>query len=111
MMFPLSLTYKPSRNCSQDVSHHQPKSPTHPLQASLFQQSLSLLIPRYHERKGCSHLPNILIPHPTNLLQIRRALAYALEAVPGQLQLVLYVLGGLDVDAWLHCYAADDLFA
>ena len=56
-------------------------------------------------------LPNILIPHPTSLLHVRGTLADRLERVARHLELVLDVLGGLDVDARLHDDAAHELLA
>jgi hypothetical protein len=58
-----------------------------------------------------SYLPNILIPHPTDLLDIRRALTNTLKRVTSKLDLILHVLRGLDIDSRLHSDTSHDLFA
>lgn len=55
------------------------------------------------------YLPNILVAHSANLLDVGRALRNTIEGVAEQLQLILLVLRRLDLDTWLHDDSADDL--
>lgn len=56
-------------------------------------------------------LPDILVPDAADLLDVGGALRYVLERVAGDLQLILDVLGCLDVDALVHDDPADELLA
>jgi len=60
---------------------------------------------------GATNLTDILVPHSADLLDVGGALGDVLERVAAQLQLVLLVLGGLDLDALVHDDPADDLLA
>jgi len=54
-------------------------------------------------------LPNILVAHSADLLDICRTLGNILERVTEQLQLILLVFRRLDFDSWLHNDSADNL--
>ena len=56
-------------------------------------------------------LTDILVLDEARLLDISRGLRDILDAVAGQLDLVLDTLGGLDRDTLLHGNVADDLLA
>lgn len=56
-------------------------------------------------------LTDILVPHTADLLDVGGALRDVLEVVTGQLDLVLLVLGGDDLNTRPHGYAADELLA
>jgi hypothetical protein len=77
--------------------------PTH-LSSSLLRLSIVA-----QPSKENSHLPNILIPHPTNLLNIRRALAHPLQTIPRQHQLILHILARLHINPRLHSDSPDNL--
>lgn len=74
-MFPRSDTYKPSKNY-----HMHPFSHT--------SQDNKAEAPN----KEKTYLSNILVPHPANLLNIRRALRHILQRIARKLQLILLVL-------------------
>lgn len=56
-------------------------------------------------------LSDILVANTADLLDVGGALGDVLEAVSGELELVLDVLGGLDVDTGPHVDPSDDLLA
>jgi hypothetical protein len=56
-------------------------------------------------------LPDILVPHPANLLDVRSALRDSLERVTEKDQLILLVLRDLSLDTGLHHDIPDDLLA
>ena len=58
-----------------------------------------------------TYLSDILVSHSADLLDIGRTLRHVLEVVANQDELILLVLGDLDVDALLHDDAADNLLA
>lgn len=55
------------------------------------------------------YLTDILVSYSADLLDICCALGHVLERVSEQLQLILLVLGCLDLDTWLHDDLADNL--
>jgi hypothetical protein len=85
-MLPLSDTYRPSKNWGT-IS----KGP--------------------HSNRSKTYLSNILVSHPTDLLDVGRALRDILEIVAHEQQLVLDVLRGLDIDSVVHDNTANDLLA
>ena len=58
---------------------------------------------------GSTHLPDILVPHPANLLDVGSALRDGLERVTAEDELVLLSLRDLDIDTTLHHDPPDDL--
>lgn len=58
-----------------------------------------------------THLTDILVAHPADLLDISSGLGDTLEGVAGEDELILLGLGDLDIDTGLHNDAADDLLA
>lgn len=58
-----------------------------------------------------TYLTDILVPHLADLLDIGGALGDVLQAVAEQDELILLVLGDLDIDTLVHDDAADDLLA
>ncbi len=68
-----------------------------------------------HVHKSASgrslYLPDILVPHSADLLNVGRALRYILEGVAAEDELVLLRLGDLDVDTRLHRHSPHQLLA
>lgn len=58
-----------------------------------------------------TNLSYILVLHPADLLNIRRALRHILEIVTREFELILDILGRLDVDARVHGNPSHNLFA
>lgn len=56
-----------------------------------------------------THLPNILVLHPTNLLNIRRTLTDILKIIPRQLNLILLILTRLHLNPRMHLDPPHDL--
>lgn len=56
-----------------------------------------------------THLPDILVPDPANLLNVGGALGDSLERVTAEDELILLGLGDLDIDTGLHDNPPDDL--
>ena len=86
-MLPLSDTYSPSKNCGDKV-------------LAISEHSGAL-----------SYLPDIFVPDSTDLLNVGGTLRYIFQGVARNLQLILLRLRYFDVNAGLHSYSSDDLFA
>ena len=57
------------------------------------------------------YLPDILVSHSADLLDVGGGLGNVLEGVAPQLQLILLVLRRLDLNTWLHNDSSDNLLA
>ena len=68
---------------------------------------LVLGIPRYFICK--TYLSDILVSYSADLLDVGSGLGNVLEGVSEELELILLVIGGLDLDTWLHDDSADNL--
>lgn len=55
-------------------------------------------------------LTDILVSYTADLLDVGGGLRDGFERVSGELELILDVLGGLNIDAWLHGDVAHKLF-
>lgn len=62
-------------------------------------------------RAGKTDLPDILVPHSADLLDICGTLGNVLEGVAEEDELILLGLGDLNIDTGLHNDAANDLLA
>lgn len=62
--------------------------------------------PSSHDK---TYLSDILVSYSADLLDIGGGLGNVLERVSEKLELVLLVLGGLNLDTWLHDDSADNL--
>ncbi len=89
-MFPLSETYKPSKNYCTHVSD---------------------ALPNLAHTWVTAYLSNILVLDPAYLLNICRTLAHILQRIARQLQLVLLVLADLDIHTRQHGNPPYDLLA
>lgn len=58
-----------------------------------------------------THLPDILVPDSADLLDVGSALRDILNRVTAEDQLILLVLGNLDIDTGAHDHPPDDLLA
>ena len=66
-------------------------------------------VPTFRHVQAVQELPDILVPDAADLLDVGGTLGHVLEGVAGDLELILDVLGGLHVDAGVHCHAPYDL--
>jgi hypothetical protein len=60
---------------------------------------------------GSPYLSDILVPYSTDLLKVCGALGDILKIIAHELQLVLDVLGGLNIDTGMHDNSPSDLLA
>lgn len=89
MMFPLSETYRPSKNYA----------------------TLLAWFPPYHRISQGIYLSDILVLDHAYLLDICRGLGNVLEGVSSQHQLILDILRGLDLNAGKAVDTTHDLLA
>lgn len=97
---PFSETYRPSKNCSNVMSA---SSQIHRTKYKSTEHMVVWCI------QTMTYLPDILVSHSADLLDIGCALRNVLERVTPQLQLILLVLRWLDLNTWLHDNSSDKL--